>query len=397
MLSAMPTQFFSYASFLFFYYAHAGTFATYATLFYADKGMTVAQIGVLMSLIQVLRIFGPNLWGWVADHTERRVIVLRLTGLAALAAFSGFFIGSTFAHFFAAMVLLNLFTSAQGPICEALMLSEMRGDMTHYGRIRLWGSIGFIAAVMLTAYVLDYFGTRALPWAAGALLACTLGVALRMRDAPRAPHAGPKPVLLAVLRQREVIAFFLSTALMVAAHTSLYTFYSLYLERSGYSKAVIGAMWSLGVAAEVLLFYFQAPLLKRWGARRLLYLAFGVAVVRFAMIGAAPHWLPLLVFAQLLHAATFALHHSASVLAMQRWFAGPLQARGQALYISISYGIGGSLGGLGLSQCWERMGPESIYYAASGLALAAAAAAALSFRWQAGVPPMRGEITPRGC
>ncbi|CAN7301537.1 MFS transporter [Pseudoduganella sp. LjRoot289] len=378
----MPTQFFSYGSFLFFYYAHAGTFSTYASLFFADQGMTVAQIGVLMSLIQVLRIFGPNLWGWVADHSERRVVVLRITGLAALAAFSGFFIGSTFAHFFAAMVLLNLFTSAQGPICEALMLSEMRGDLSNYGRIRLWGSVGFIVATMLTAYALDHWGTRALPWTAGALLACVIAAAFRMREVPRQSHAGPRPALLAVLRQREVLAFFASTALMVSAHSSLYTFYSLYLERAGYSKTVIGAMWSLGVMAEVMLFYFQAPLLKRWGPRRLLMLAFASGVARFAMIGGGAHWLALLVLAQLLHSATFALHHSSSVLAMQRWFSGPLQARGQALYISISYGVGGSLGGLGLSQCWERLGPESVYYVASGLAGSAAIAAALSFRWQ---------------
>lgn len=379
----MPTQSFGFATFLFFYYAHAGTFATYASLFFADRGMSVAQIGVLMSLVQVLRIFGPNLWGWVADHSARRVLVLRMTGLAALIAFSGFFVGSTFAHFFAAMVLLNLFTSAQGPICEALMLSEMRGDLTHYGRIRLWGSIGFIAAVMLAAYALDHFGTGALPWVAGALLLCVLGAAFRLHEAPHLEHKGPQAALLAVLRRREVLAFFASTALMVAAHTSLYTFYSLYLERSGYSKAVIGAMWSLGVTAEVLLFYFQAPLLKRWGARQLMYLTFGVGVARFLMIGAGAHSLALLVLAQVLHAATFALHHSASVVTMQRWFAGPLQARGQALFISISYGVGGSLGGLFLSQCWERNGPESVYYVASGLVLLASGAAALSFRWQA--------------
>lgn len=378
----MPTQSLGFATFLFFYYAHAGSFLTYASLFFAERGMSVAQIGVLMSLVQVLRIFGPNLWGWVADHSARRVLVLRLTGLAALTAFSGFFVGSTFAHFFAAMVLLNLFTSAQGPICEALMLSEMRGDLTHYGRIRLWGSIGFIAAVMLAAWALDRFGNMALPWVSGALLLCVLGAALRLHEAPQLEHKGPPPRLLPLLRRREVLAFFASTALMVAAHTSLYTFYSLYLERGGYSKTVIGAMWSLGVAAEVLLFYFQAPLLRRWGARRLMYLSFGVGIARFLMIGAGAQSLALLVLAQTLHAATFALHHSASVLTMQRWFAGPLQARGQALFISISYGIGGSLGGLFLSQCWERMGAESVYYVAAGLVLLASGAAALSFRWQ---------------
>jgi len=378
----VPAQAFSFGLFLFCYYAHAGTWSTYATLFFADKGMTVAQIGVLMSMIQVLRIVGPNVWGYVADHYDRRVLVLRLAGFAALAGFSGFFFGGTFGHFMLAMIVLNLFTSGQAPICEALMLSEMKGDLTYYGRIRMWGSIGFIVAVTLASFALERYGIMTLPWVAAALLVFTIAAAFRLRDVPRRTHKEAPPPLTALLRRREVIAFFASTALMVAAHTSLYTFYSLYLEREGYSKTVIGAMWSLGVLAEVLLFYFQAPLFKRWGAMRMMYLALGLSVLRFVMIGAGSHVLWLLIAAQLMHAATFALHHSSSVMTLQRWFSGPLQARGQALYMSISYGVGGSLGGLFLAQWWERAGAESVYYVAAALALLSAAAAMLSFRWQ---------------
>ena len=378
----MPVQAFSFALFLFCYYAHAGTWSTYATLFFADKGMTVAQIGVLMSMIQVLRIVGPNVWGHVADHYDRRVLVLRMAGCAALVGFSGFFFGSSFGHFMLAMIVLNLFTSGQAPICEALMLSEMKGDLTYYGRIRMWGSIGFIVSVTLASVALEHYGIMTLPWVAAALLVFTILAAFRLKDVPRRVHKEAPPLLRALLRRREVIAFFLSTALMVSAHTSLYTFYSLYLERNGYSKTVIGAMWSLGVLAEVLLFYFQAPLFKRWGAMRMMYLALGVAVARFVMIGAGSHILWLMVAAQVMHAATFALHHSSSVMTLQRWFSGPLQARGQALYMSISYGIGGSLGGLFLAQWWERAGAESVYYVAAVLALLSAAAAVLSFRWQ---------------
>jgi PPP family 3-phenylpropionic acid transporter len=378
----VPVQAFSFALFLFCYYAHAGTWSTYATLFFADKGMTVAQIGVLMSMIQVLRIVGPNVWGYVADHYDRRVLVLRMAGFAALIGFSGFFFGSTFGHFMLAMVILNLFTSGQAPICEALMLSEMKGDLTYYGRIRMWGSIGFIVSVTLASVALEHYGIMTLPWVAAVLLVLTILAAFRLKDVPRRVHKEAPPLLRALLRRRQVIAFFLSTALMVSAHTSLYTFYSLYLERNGYSKTVIGAMWSLGVLAEVLLFYFQAPLFKRWGAMRMMYLALGVAVVRFVMIGAGSHMLWLLIVAQVLHAVTFALHHSSSVMTLQRWFSGPLQARGQALYMSISYGVGGSLGGLFLAQWWERVGAESVYYVAAVLALLSALAALLSFRWQ---------------
>ncbi|MES2739769.1 MAG: MFS transporter [Pseudomonadota bacterium] len=378
----MPPQSLNFALLLFAYYAHAGTFSTYASLFFAERGMTVGQIGVLMSLVQVMRIVGPNLWGWVADHTGARVMVLRLTALAALLSFSGIAAGHSFPAFVAAMALLNLFTSAQGPMCDALMVAEMRGDLTYYGRLRLWGSVGFIVAVTAAGYAMQWFGIVALPWIAGALLVCVLLASLRLREVTLPARHADTPSLASLMRKPEVLAFFGASALMVAAHAALYVFYSLYLATNGYSKSVIGLMWSLGVVAEVAVFYCQAPLFQRWGARRILYLSFALALLRFAMIGAGAHLLAVLVAAQLLHGATFAAHHSASVSTMQRWFAGPLQSRGQALYISIAYGLGGSLGGLFLAKCWERFGPGSVYWVACALAACALLAMRLSFRYQ---------------
>jgi PPP family 3-phenylpropionic acid transporter len=379
---AVPVRLSSFSLFLFTYYAHLGTFATYASLFFAARGMSAPQVGVLMSLIQVMRIFGPNLWGWVADHTRRRVLVLRITAVAAIASFSGIFLGHDFAQFFAAMVLLNLFTSAQGPLTEALMLGAMKGDMSQYGRVRMWGSLGFIAAVMAAGYGLEWFGVEALPWMAGGLLVLVLAAALRIREAAPVVHHGVAPSVLHLLRQKAVIAFFAQAALMVAAHTSLYVFYSLYLERNGYSKPVIGMMWSLGVFAEVMFFYFQASVFRRVGAHTLMMAAFALAALRFVVIGAAAQWLAVLVLAQLLHCLSFAAHHSASIMIMQRWFAGPLQARGQALFMSIAYGIGGSLGGLFMSWCWEHFGSHAVYFAAAGLAVVGAGMAVLAKRWR---------------
>jgi PPP family 3-phenylpropionic acid transporter len=372
-----------FALFLFVYYAFMGTLTTYAPLYFAARGVSAAEVGVLMSLVQVMRIVGPTLWGWVADHASRRVLVLRMTALGALAAFSGIAFGRGFVHFFIAMVCLNLFTSAQGPLTEALMLAEMRGDTSRYGRVRLWGSLGFIAAVMAAGAALDRLGVDALPWLAGGVLLLVLAQALRIREAApvHGAHAAAPP-LLAVLRKPAVIAFFVQAALMVGAHTSLYSFYSLYLERAGYGKTLTGAMWSLGVLAEVVFFYFQAGVLRRIGVRTAMMASFGVAVLRFAAIGLGSGWLAVLVLAQLLHAATFAAHHCASITAMQRWFGGALQARGQALFMSIAYGIGGTCGGLFMSWCWERFGAGSVYGAAVGLSVLGAAAAALFWRWE---------------
>jgi PPP family 3-phenylpropionic acid transporter len=379
---AWPKQSFNFSLFFFGYYGYIGAFTPYASLFFADKGMDAPQIALLMSLMQVMRIFGPNMWGWFADHTQKRVTVLRFTALSALGLFLGMFVGQTFAQFFILMILINTFTSAQGPISEALMLSEMRGDLTHYGRLRLWGSVGFIVSVTVTGELLDWRGIRFMPWASVALLALVVVASLRIEESPYAHTQHSTPSILAQLRRREVIAFFTSTFLMIAAHSALYVFYSLYLAQIGYSKSVIGLMWSLGVVAEIVFFFYQAPIFRRFGVQRMMMISLLAAVARFCLIGFFAQSLLWLLLAQILHAATFGIHHSASVATLQRWFSGPLQARGQAIYTSISYGLGGTFGGLVLSVFWDDFGARAVYFAAAGFALAGAAAAALSYRWQ---------------
>lgn len=378
----MPHQSWRFALFFFAYYGYVGVFSPYASLFFADKGMATAQIGVLMSLMQVMRIIGPNFWGWVADHSRQRILVLRMTALAALTSFLGMFFGQTFVEFFVVMAIINVFTSAQGPLSEALMLSEMRGDLTHYGRLRLWGSVGFIVSVTTAGQLMDWFGVSGMPWVAWSLLFLVLFASLQIRESPHGLMHHEVHSVMAILKQRQVILFFSSTFLMIAAHSALYVFYSLYLAQIGYSKTVIGLMWSLGVLAEIVFFFFQSTIFRWCGVPRLMIASFLIAALRFLMIGYGAHSLVLLLIAQLLHAATFGIHHSASVATLQRWFSGALQARGQALYTSISYGLGGTFGGLILTLCWDKWGPQAVYGLATLLALLGAGAATWSFRCQ---------------
>ena len=379
---AKPEQSLNFALFFFAYYGYVGIFSPYASLFFEERGLSAAQIGVLMSLLQVVRIFGPNVWGWVADHRSQRVAVLRVTSLAAVISFCGMFFGQTFAYFFAVMVIVNLFTSAQGPLSEALMLSAMRGDLTHYGRLRLWGSVGFIFSVMAAGQLLDWYSVELMPWLALIMLSMVSVVTLRMREEAPIVHRSDSPSVMSVLRKREVWSFFTSTFLMVAAHASLYVYYSLYLSQIGYSKTVIGLMWSLGVIAEIIFFFYQEPLFKRFGVKNLMFISLAIGVIRFLMIAFGAQSLVLLLIAQVLHAATFGVHHSSSVATLQRWFSGPLQARGQALFISISYGLGGTLGGLLLSACWDTFGAQLVYVIAALMSGCGLVAAVLSYRWQ---------------
>ena len=385
MPSPLPPQSFQFAVFFFAYYGYVGIFTPFASLYFSHAGMRVEQIAILMSLMQVTRIFGPNFWGALADRSGKRVQVLRWTALAALLSFIGMFWAHSFIAFFILMVLINGFTSAHGPLSEAGLVAEMRGDLTWYGRLRLWGSVGFIVAVMLGGQILERFGIAQLPLLCCGMLLFVWLSSTRLRET--VIHAGEQAAVsaLSLLRKKEVIAFFSSTCLMVMAHSALYVFYSLYLEKLGYSKSVIGTMWSIGVVAEIVFFFYQAPIFRRLGTRKLMLASLGIAVLRFIMIAnvdGGQLGLLVLLIAQILHAATFGVHHSSSVMQLQRWFGGQLQARGQALFTSISYGFGGTVGGVLMGVCWESGGAHAVFLAAAAMAALALIAAQLSFYWQ---------------
>ncbi len=156
---------------------------------------------------------------------------------------------------------------------------------------------------------------------------------------------------------------------MIFAHGALYTYFSLHLATLGYSKTAIGVFWVLGVVVEIGFFLAQGRVFARFDPFTLLAASFALAALRFALIAEAAHVVALLVLAQALHAASFAVHHSASILLIQRWFHGRATARGQALYISIGYGVGGTAGSLLAAWMWTALGASAAFLAGSVAAL----------------------------
>jgi MFS transporter, PPP family, 3-phenylpropionic acid transporter len=153
--------------------------------------------------------------------------------------------------------------------------------------------------------------------------------------------------------------------LIQIAHAPYYVFYSLYLKQHLYSTTTTGLLWSLGVVAEIVLFLFMKGLLRRYSLRGILLSSLAFAILRWLLIGAYVDNLGLLVFAQILHAATFGGTHIAAIHLVHRYFNQEHQSKGQALYHSVSFGVGGMIGSLASGQYWETLGSHVIYSAAA--------------------------------
>jgi PPP family 3-phenylpropionic acid transporter len=253
------------------------------------------------------------------------------------------------------------------PLVESITLAGLRGRIERYGGIRLWGSIGFIAAVLGVGWALDRLAIANLLWMLAVALAATLALACSLRDrASREPPA-PEAVWRQALRP-EVVTLLAANVLMNAAHGPLYAFYSIYLADTGYSRSAIGVLWSLGVVAEIAVFLAAPVWMKRFAAPDVLAACFALAVARFALIGWGVASLPLLAVAQVLHGATFGACHVASLALVNRWFGGRRQVRGQALYLSVSFGVGGFIGAAASGAAWDAIGPAWTFTGAAAAA-----------------------------
>lgn len=358
----------------FTYFAAIGLFNPYAPLWFKDLGFSTLVIGGIASLQAWTRVIAPYAWSWFGDHTGRRVELIRLAAAGSL-VFAAALLGVHQVTAVAAVTAL-LFVANSGliPLSEAAVAHHLHTsqgiDAARYGRVRMWGSVGFIVSVTLFGAVLQTVGIAAFPGVVALMYGLLLMAALRLpATRAEAAHDEPAPPVLPLLRQPEVAWFFASVFFVVLAHTSLYAFLSLYLVSLGYGKAAVGGLWAVSVAVEIAYFWFQGRWVARLAPYGWLQLVALVTAARFVATASGGHWPLVLIAAQLSHAITFAAHHATCITLVHRHFPGRLRGRGQALYTTLGYGVSGVIGGVGGGWLIEHHGFAAVFWAATGAAL----------------------------
>jgi len=367
--AATPTGLSRFGGFYFVYFATLGGIMPYWGLYLQSLGLAAVEIGVLVAAIQVTKIFAPNVWGPLADRSGRRMAVARVTALGALLAFLPLYGLTSFWAMLPVVAAFAFFQAGPLPLVEGAVWDLVQRYRTHYGRLRLWGSVGFIATAVGLGPLLDRLGMARLLDALVALLAAVLLFAWLVPEPGHAHASRHGGSLLGTLRRRPVWGFFATTFLMQASHGAYYGFFSILLAAHGYSGLAIGLLWGLGVAAEVAVFVYTDQLVNRFGVRSMLAGSLVLAALRWWTIGATD-WLGWLLLAQTLHAATFATFHAAAARHTHDLFPGAQRSSGFALYSSLAFGFGGGVGSLLSGVLWERIGGPATFWVAAGMALA---------------------------
>jgi PPP family 3-phenylpropionic acid transporter len=369
MSHAMP--YWRLSGFYFFYFAVLGALVPYWGLYLKSLGFGAAAIGNLTALFMLSRIVAPNVWAWVADHRESRMAVVRTAAFLTVATFAGVFVGTGFWWLAVVMLVFSFFWNASLPLLEVFVMNQTARRPGAYAHVRLWGSIGFIVTVFALGPLIDAHGPW---WILPSMFVLMAGIwlfSLTLPDAGmkgQAPH--PEPLLRVILRP-EVLLFLVACLLMQVSHGPYYTFYSIYLEAQGYSKTLIGSLWAFAVLCEIGVFLLMPRILAEFEVRTVLVASFALAALRWLLIGFFVQSFPVLVFAQVLHAATFGSFHAAGIQTVYRFFTGRHQHRGQAIYSTASFGIGGAIGSFYSGQTWEALGATTTFALASAAAAVA--------------------------
>lgn len=364
------------------FFAILGVLAPYWGPYLRFLGFSAAEIGELIAILHATKVIAPNVWGWIADHTGHRMAVVRLASLAALLLFSGVLVVTDYWPLALLMAAFSFFWNAALPQFEANTMNHLGAAHHRYSRIRLWGSVGFIASVLVVGELTDRFSMGIVPGVLMGLFAVMTVFSLAAPQAAQPEPEGEQPPFLGLLARPVVIGFFLTCFLLQASHGPFYAFYSIYLEDHGYSGGVIGILWSVGVIAEIGAFLVMDRLLPYFGPKRLMTAALALAAVRWALVGAFVELAWVQLAAQLLHAASFGVYHAVGISLINRFFVGRNQGRGQALYSSLTFGAGVAVGSLAGGYVFDAAGGATTFYLAAGTATLGAIVAARAIPWR---------------
>jgi PPP family 3-phenylpropionic acid transporter len=358
-------------AYLFLFFATIGVTEPYLNLYLRRLGFTGTEIGALAAILPGVTALAPFLWTAWADATGRaRAVFLWNTWLAGL-CFLPVLLVRSFGLLAAALTLFALVKTPLVPLANSLAFQALGPRREDFGRIRLWGSLGYIVAAVCGGAIADHIGVAPVLAGVAALLAgCGLVATASLgRGAPSAP--APLAAGLAALLRGPGFRLFLGAAFLARLSAGPYnTFFTIQLDGLGISQAVAGWAWAVGVACEVVVMGVWPRLVARAGPERLLAAAAGAHALRWWLTAAATHPAALLAI-QGLHGLTFGAFYLASVQIVDERVRPDLRATGQGLYAAWVFGVGGVAGNYLGGLLFDRMTLPGLYRVSALVALGA--------------------------
>lgn len=344
----------------FWFYAGVGAFTPFISLYYRDLGMSGLQLGVLMALPAVWTAFTGAIWGALADSLAIHRLLLRImplvvAGVALLATQP-----TTFATLLVLMSVLAFSLVPIPSLLDSYAVTASERGASSYGSLRVWGSIGFTAMVLILGRVLgDRLSSVFLVFYAACLAVAWASVFLL----PNLAERRPRPLLdglHAVRRSKPLLLLLLVAYLLASGYAVISSYLSIHIQEIGGSMSDVGIANAVSAVSEFPVLFFSGWLLSRLGARTVLTVALVAYVMRFAALSLAPDpaWV---IAAQVFHGVSFGAFLVASVTLAHRLVGRDNAATAQAALGMMSFGFGSITGSLTAGALLDVVSTHAIF------------------------------------
>jgi MFS transporter, PPP family, 3-phenylpropionic acid transporter len=325
----------------FFYFGVMGIYLPYFNLYCYHLDFSGFQIGLLSAVRTLGMVVFSLAWGVIADRFDMRKPIYILSNVGSALIWALYLWTESF---WPMMVLTAVYSLFYGPIIaflEAFTMDALgrQGEKKKYGNVRVWGSLNFIAVVVILGRVIDSFPIKTV------VAMILLGSVLQALFAPAVPEArngGRSRIFFSHIRDLatvRMVVFLVSSFLMLASHGTYYAFFSIHLEQLHFDRTFIGFAWGLASVAEIGIMLKSDIIFRRFSIRSVLVFSFVVAAVRWMIMFIAVTS-AMILFAQLLHALTYGAFHIACILYMDELSSEETKTFGQVANNAVSYGLG---------------------------------------------------------
>lgn len=336
----------------------AGVWTPYFPLYLKHLGFSGVQMGMVIGAAPLLRWSAAIGWSYVADRWRARHRLLLFAAIAGFGCFVPLLFATHFATIVVLLTILHLFHGTLMPMVDATVMDHLQRLGGNYGRLRVWGSLGFIAGAVSSAPLLQQFSPAVVP---ALLLAPALFVITGLWFMPREQHAGSGHFRAPWKLFNPALSAFLATAFLLQVSSGAWGgFFALHTARLGFSNAIPGITWGAAVIIEVGLLFWGRQIVERFDASRLILFTLVVTALRWGLTALATDELSVVAL-QLAHSITYAVFHLAALMLLSRLVPPESSTSGQALYGLIGFGLGGSCGMSLAGALVDRIGTHALF------------------------------------
>jgi len=345
-----------------------GIFLPYFNLYCYHIGFSGFQIGTLSAVRSVAMVLFPLIWASLADRFRIRRLIYIACSIMSTAIWLFYLLTTDFSGMLIITVFYGIFRAPIISFLEAFTMDVLGDEKKSYGRIRVWGSISFILAVLVLGRIIDLYSIKII------LVLIFVGSLLQSVISTKIPSvtiAKEDSFLLKtkLFLKKRVIIFLFSAFLMLVSHGAYYGFFSIHLENLGYGKTFIGIAWALASISEILVMIISDKILKQFRLENILVFSFVAAAVRWFSLYFATSPGVILIL-QIFHAITYGAFHMASIIYIDVLTPDATKTLGQAVNNALTYGLGLMVGFFVNGYLYETIGSFGLFMMSAAVALA---------------------------